>query len=49
MFWVGDVMGVMVYDVKIVVICFDYGVDEFVIFDCDFSKFFEFKVCILVF
>lgn len=45
---VGDVTGAMVHDAKIAAICLDHGVDEFVTFDRDFSKFPELKVRTLV-
>ena len=40
----GDVAGPMVHDAKIAAICIDNGVDEFVTFDRDFSRFPELKV-----
>jgi predicted nucleic acid-binding protein len=43
----GEVTGPMVHDAKIAAICLDHGVDEFVTFDRDFSKFPELKVRIL--
>ena len=39
-----DITGPMVHDAKIAAICLDHGVDEFVTFDRDFSKFPELKV-----
>ncbi|MEO6532046.1 MAG: TA system VapC family ribonuclease toxin [Pseudolysinimonas sp.] len=39
-----DVTGPVVHDAKIAAICLDNGVDEFVTFDRDFSRFPELKV-----
>ncbi len=39
-----DITGPMVHDAKIAAICLDHGVDEFVTFDRDFSRFPELKV-----
>ncbi len=40
----GDITGPMVHDAKIAAICLDHGVDEFVTFDRDFSRFPELRV-----
>jgi toxin-antitoxin system PIN domain toxin len=40
----GDVIGPVVHDAKIAAICLDHGVDEFLTFDRDFSRFSELKV-----
>lgn len=39
-----DVTGPVVHDAKIAAICLDHGVDEFITFDRDFSRFPELKV-----
>ena len=39
-----DITSPMVHDAKIAAICLDHGVDEFITFDRDFSRFPELKV-----